>query len=288
MIGKELLLGYVCCFGCWKGDWKSRRETHYFARHSQAGFVCHECCACQRFKNTPKILNFADFRREAVHKDTQISTRTYLKHDRRPSPWRQVPGWTLGLTLRDGMHDDFLGFCRDLVGSMLIDLVLTGDLGVGDYDSLLESLYMDMCQWAKDSRVPQPRGSVFSMASLGRKTTSSYPELNTTFKAASVKSLCFFIAKKVLEVHKPHDEYSKLRFGGGLICYHGPLVSCGPANNRHIPSPLIWILEPPPGSKQDIGQRPHGALLLRATVSFNILSIPSMFSPDANGQTQNS
>jgi hypothetical protein len=47
---------------------------------------------------------------------------------------------------------------------------------------------------------------------LGRGTSkTTYPELSSTFKAASVKTVCLYLAKKVLDLHVPGDNHSKIR-----------------------------------------------------------------------------
>ena len=88
----------------------------------------------------------------------------------------------------------------------------TGRLCIGDPDAALENMFMDMCAWAKSQGYKMPRGSVFSMSSLGRATSKSvYPELSSTFKAASVKTVCLYMAKKALDLHVPDDNHSKIR-----------------------------------------------------------------------------
>jgi hypothetical protein len=174
--------------------------------------VCHECCAVQPFPKAPRDMNYANFRLDALWRESMIDTRAYLNHDPEPTSWRHVRGFNLGLCIRDCMHDEYLGFCRDLVASLLIDLLDTGRLGPGTHDALLEELFMDMCDWSKQQGYSMPRGTVFSLSTLGRGTSRKvYPELSSTFKAASVKTVCIYMARKVLDVHVPGDNHSKVR-----------------------------------------------------------------------------
>ena len=79
--GCKLMGGWRGCFVGWKGDGKSRREAHLFARHGQTMFCCDTCFAVQSFKNAPMDLLYSDFSDSAHWLDTILSANEYLDLD---------------------------------------------------------------------------------------------------------------------------------------------------------------------------------------------------------------
>jgi hypothetical protein len=113
--------GWSGLFFAWTGDLKARREAHRFSASYQHTNVCDTCCAQQATQSATPSLLYQDFRDTAAHRRTRITQETYLLANAgRLSPWTQVRGWTLNLTLLDAMHVVFLGIGRDHVASHLV------------------------------------------------------------------------------------------------------------------------------------------------------------------------
>ena len=93
------------------------------------------------------------------------------------------------------LHDEFLGIARDQLGSLIFELLGMGALGAGADDDLLRLLHVDMFQWCKLNRLPRPVGKTFSKETCGRKSTLMYPELSSSYKAASVKTVVLWMSK---------------------------------------------------------------------------------------------
>jgi hypothetical protein len=104
----------------------SLAKGHHFVRHSACTFICDQCLASQMFPRAPAELNFTDFRDDAVWMHTLMSHDVYVAAstaDGTVSPWVHMPGWRLGLNYNDGMHNEFIGFCRDMSASLLYELL---------------------------------------------------------------------------------------------------------------------------------------------------------------------
>jgi hypothetical protein len=72
-----------------------------------------------------------------------------------------------------------------------------GVLGDGPADHVLRGLHVDMQLWCKQNRLGKPVGKMFSKETFGRgNTTNAYPELNSSYKAASVKVVAIFLAHR--------------------------------------------------------------------------------------------
>ena len=113
--------GWSAVFFAWTGDLKARKEAHRFAASYQHTNVCDMCCAQQATQSATPSLSCQDFRDTAAHRRTRITQETYLLANvGRLSPWTQVPGWALSLTLLDATHVVFLGIGRDHVASHLV------------------------------------------------------------------------------------------------------------------------------------------------------------------------
>lgn len=66
---------------------------------------------------------YQDFRPGAPRLMTQISHSTYLQTEPVVSPWVDMPGWSLRTCMHDLLHTIYLGFGRDLVGSLMSDFI---------------------------------------------------------------------------------------------------------------------------------------------------------------------
>ena len=61
------------------------------------------------------------------------------------SPWSEMPGWHLHTCMHDLMHTVYLGFGRDLVGSLVAEFLDHDALGShGTLEEKLERFSLDM------------------------------------------------------------------------------------------------------------------------------------------------
>ena len=105
--------------------------------------ICDRCCAVKPFKNAPKPLNFGDFGKDAIWKGTLFSMSTYfaMTPPGEVSPWATyMSGWCLDLNLDDLMHNVHLGIAKDLLASIIIQMLEEGLLGPGAPDVVLKAL----------------------------------------------------------------------------------------------------------------------------------------------------
>ena len=128
-------------------DAKARVEANFFwDRYYRCTFLCETCMACQPTAKADPGMNYRDFRAEAPHRLTCISRSTYLRTCSEISPWAKVDGWTLGTAFRDPMHTFYLGIFRDLIPSLLAELLEHGCLEprLGSREQKLRTLSLEM------------------------------------------------------------------------------------------------------------------------------------------------
>lgn len=200
MKGQPLCGGaWHALFAGWKGDGKARKVENNFSRGWDSTFICFECAAAAPFKNGPYELHYTHVGPNALWRETRIPHTMYMATDG-SSPWALVRGWHLQLVHRDFAHVMLLGCCRDLAGSLLLELarhVLREEAGLLTLDDSLRWLYLAYKAWCKQRRL-DPTPHVFSISTLGVKT-DKYPKLSSEVKAAHTKQLMFFLAHAALK-----------------------------------------------------------------------------------------
>ena len=205
----EVLFGdYRAVYAGWKGDMKARKKEHAFTRAWDCTWVCSDCAACQPYSGGIPELTYTRVHPNALWKRTRISHEAYMLTDGR-SPWARVRGFHLKTVYRDVDHIMFLGFCRDVAGSMLYEFaqaVLSLGFCLLNLDDALKWLYISYVEWCKERRVtytPQE----FSLQMLGKTKQNEYPVLSSQVKAAHCKVLMYFIAymSMVLDSGTQHD-----------------------------------------------------------------------------------
>jgi len=87
---------------------------------------------------------YQDFRPGAPRLMTQISHSTYLQTEPVVSPWVDMPGWSLRTCMHDLLHTIYLGFGRDLVGSLMSDFTDHNVLGPGSKEEQLGRFSAEM------------------------------------------------------------------------------------------------------------------------------------------------
>jgi hypothetical protein len=108
------------------------------------------------------------------------------------------------------MHDEFLGIIRDQTASVIYEFLKLDVLGAGPPDYVLRCLHVDMQHWCTENGIAKPVGKLFSKETLGRgKTKNAYPELNSSFKAASVKTVAIYLAHRC-SLLTPVDTHFKI------------------------------------------------------------------------------
>lgn len=125
-------------------DHKARMEANQFSRWSNCVLLCERCMAQRPTKKSDPNMTYQDFNRDLPRRMTQISHNTYLQTEGVVSPWVNMPGWTLYTCMHDLLHTIYLGFGRDLIGSLVADFLDHGVLGPGTVEEQLERLSLDM------------------------------------------------------------------------------------------------------------------------------------------------
>ena len=84
-----------------------------------------------------------------------------------------------------------------------------GVLGAGAIDDRLRSLHIDMLDWCVLNKYRKPVGKPFSCENLSRDKTRSYPELSSSYKAASVKLVAIYLCTRACDL-PPESDHNKL------------------------------------------------------------------------------
>ena len=206
-----------------KADLKARKQMHRFTRYYRCTQLCDQCMA-EQFKGTSRHLHYTNMAEDAGYSMSKISHNLYLNMDASNlSPWRNVRGWRLETCSWDLLHNVYLGVGRDFFASVLRILFIQGhfrDFG-NDESVVLKKITLEMRQCYREhglfgqvSRICC-FGCLFSRVECGfglprlylprRKLTlanlhtwgnEDYAELGSKFKAAHVKIMLWWLAKK--------------------------------------------------------------------------------------------
>lgn len=194
--GFKLVFAGVC------HDAKARKEVHNFKNGPQSMFICDGCSAVQSFPRHPKHLNYTDFGEEPGWLGTQLTHELYLAlcDIEDLSPFACVLGWSIDLNWWDPMHNESLGFLRDIVPTVAYHWIGDGVYGVkGTFDQKALRMQCEMSKYCRAHKIQPPTGRVFSHTTFGRdpnQPNSKFPELSSTYKAASVKSIMYYLSHK--------------------------------------------------------------------------------------------
>ena len=219
-------------------DAKARVEANFFwDRYYRCTFLCETCMACQPTAKADPGMNYRDFRAEAPHRLTCISHSTYLRTCSEISPWAKVDGWTLGTAFRDPMHAFYLRIFRDLIPSLLAELLDHDCLEprLGSREQKLRTLSLEMHRVCRENGsrnscrygfpvllktliraisfvrdLLEPRLSIrrrcFILSNTGLGgSKQEYAELGSVWKAAEVKTIVWFLAQKAVALASKSD-----------------------------------------------------------------------------------
>ena len=193
MRGQPVAGTWRFAFAGWKGDLKARAETHMHARNYQATFICDQCCATQAFPKAPRVTLYTDFSAAALWRETILDAEAYVQTC--TSPWATISGFRPELLHWDLMHIVYIGFARDVIGSMLGEFVLQGLLPAAPTETASLRLWWGgFRDWCKQNRIACPPGELTLSCVGWGKAKNVYPELLTRFKACSVKILVSYLA----------------------------------------------------------------------------------------------
>ena len=142
-IGSMIYRGAYCGI---RADWKAQKQAHNFSRSWQSTYCCSRCLATSPFKHAPPDLVYLNFSERAPYSNTILTTQEYLTHDKQPSPWRVVRGFSLETCHADILHVIFLGIARGLCASFLIEVI--GAMA-GTEECRLGELNRDLGRWCR-------------------------------------------------------------------------------------------------------------------------------------------
>lgn len=141
----------------------------------------------------------------AAHLLTNMSHLEYLRSSDFESPWENMPGLHVKSCFRDPMHTIYLGTANEIFASGL-GLWCRNDYVEGS--SLQEQLRIISAKQKEYCKVAGLRGSFKTLtpSNTGLDKKSEYPELGSSFKAATVKTSIWFFAKFASEIASSNPE----------------------------------------------------------------------------------
>lgn len=204
--GQEITTaGYRFAYFGYKADAKARKESHWFSRSYMHNQICESCLAEKPNKNGDPAMVFKNFFPNAAHLLTNMSHLEYLRSSDFESPWENMPGLHVKSCFRDPMHTIYLGTANEIFASGL-GLWCRNDYVEGS--SLQEQLRIISAKQKEYCKVAGLRGSfkTFTPSNTGLDKESEYPELGSSFKAATVKTSMWFFAKFASEIASSNPE----------------------------------------------------------------------------------
>ncbi|CAE7602568.1 unnamed protein product [Symbiodinium microadriaticum] len=173
--------GYKCAFSAFKGDWEARVLIHKLQRSYNHTNICEHCPACK--SNT--AFNYRNFSPDAAYLDVPFTHAQYLVMTPQEfhSSWLNVPGWTKGVA------------CLVVAGLVCahIEAKLGGGIRLQDMGSELENhVWKHYKAWCRKTKVAGC-GHRFNLTRFGREQWGSYPELQSCYKAYTVKMMIYWV-----------------------------------------------------------------------------------------------
>ena len=143
-----------------------------FFRYWKRTQLCEFCLANWMHKCAIPELCWGDFSETAPWWLTEFNHTAYLLTERQISPWSFVPGWSLHQNIEDLMHDYHEGVGRDLVASVIFELVHEQARATGEsIDDNLVLLTKEMKLWCKAHTIKFPCRSFTTNSVGGMKST---------------------------------------------------------------------------------------------------------------------
>jgi len=206
-------------------DLKMRKWTHGMRNSWNSNAMCDMCCASKSFET----LWYTSMSFTEGWARTLVSNTQYIANaGANVSHWSMIPGYTLGRTLQDWMHNVYLGIGRDATASCMYDLCKQGYFGGGSLDVQLKRMFRRYKCWCKKHKLAYTR-KMFSPRLIGVNPLSpnaKFPECTKRIKAAYMKTLIHYLAfvtKNVLTYQKEADIDAPLRatmcWGLANTCY---------------------------------------------------------------------
>lgn len=240
---KEIAEGYRFAYFGFKADAKARKECHQFDRSYQHTQICETCLAEKPCVNGNPDMNYKDFFNTAPHLMTGLSHMDYVSISNQVTPWIHMPGFNVKTCFRDPMHTIFLGTAKELLASTL---------GYWSKSGLLEGTSLgEQLRWFshlqhKCCKENGLKGSfkTYTPSNTGLCTNSEFPELGSSFKAASIKISIWYFAKFAAELSTMNREEPTVV---ELDLWKFQVLTCSFFRIQHITCVLkSHILQAPP------------------------------------------
>ena len=207
--GQSMSGKYKGAFAGVKHDGKARKEVHLFRRYYQCMFICDSCFAVGASVHSPPALYYANWQPGALYMETRLDQATYEAIEVDPSPFMKIPGWTLAACFWDHLHVIWLGFARDLVGSVLVEFYTHSFVEAGSEEECYQRLTAMFRAWCATRGIKPVRGW-FNKASLGI-TNNEFPELASWFKAVHIKIIVMWLADQAQVFTRQGSEHDDFR-----------------------------------------------------------------------------
>lgn len=203
--GKRLADGWHFAYFGFKADAKARKECHFFERSYQCNKICEECLAERSNKHGDPLMLFKNFFDGAAYWMTLLSHSDYVRSSTTPSPWLAMPGFHFKTAFRDPMHTIYLGTAKEMLASCLGYWSRLGHLPGENLQQQLRA-FSRIQKYICRQEGMHTNFKTFTPSNTGLDKPSEYPELGSSFKAASVKQSIFFFAKYATELASTTEE----------------------------------------------------------------------------------
>lgn len=203
--GEILCGGHHCAYYGFKAECKARKETHKFDRTYGHNQICEGCLAERPNKNGDPSLVFKNFYEGAAHTLTHFTRIEYLRTSEFESPWEDMPGFDVRNCFRDPMHIIFLGTAKDLLASCLGYWCRNGYIEGPNIQQQLRLVSVKQKQYCKAAGL-RATFKTYTPSNTGLLKRNEYPELGSSFKAATIKSSICFFAKFASEIAASNAE----------------------------------------------------------------------------------
>ena len=227
--GEQLAGGYRLAYHGFKADAKARREMHRFNRTYGHSKICETCFAERPNVKGDPLLTFKNFYPDAAHLMTELSHRDYVASSDRLSPWENMPGFHVKSLFRDPMHTVYLGTAKEVLASCLGYWNKNGCLPGNNLEERLRWVSQQQKEVCAGAGL---KGSfkTFTPANTGLDKSSEFPELGSSFKAATMKTSVWYFAKLAGDISLASPEDWVTQKNGFELVSKGSIFLCHGTN----------------------------------------------------------
>ncbi|CAE7256487.1 unnamed protein product [Symbiodinium pilosum] len=191
--------GYMFAFSGFKGDWEARVVVHKLQRSYNHNNICEHCPASK----LDTAFNYRNFALDAAYLDVCFTHAQFMimtpEHLR--SSWQSVPGWTKDRNLEETCASVSVACC--VIPALVcahFESKFGDALTLKQYDRLLQTeVWQHYKAWCRKTKVPGC-GHRFTLGRFGRESWGTQPELQSCYKAYTVKMMIYWLHAFLFDV----------------------------------------------------------------------------------------